>query len=182
MNLSLPLSTRVLHWIVAVGIIFLWCTGWYMAYAEVWSLYLIHKSIGVILFVLIVARVIVRLKNGMPEPVGTQTRLLHRLAKTTHWGLLVITVIMPISGAFYSWASGHNFGVFAFDIVPDNPARDEMGEVLPRNLQVQECALAVHQWVGYLLAGLLGLHLAGALKHHFIDRDNTLRRMFKKID
>jgi cytochrome b561 len=48
--------------------------------------------------------------------------------------------------------------------------------------QLQEIAVGIHQWVGYLLAGLLVLHIAGALKHHFIDRDNTLKRMLKKLD
>ena len=182
MNLSLPLSTRFLHWLVAVGMIFLLCSGWYMATTEAWSWYPIHKSIGVMLFVFVIARVVVRLKNGMPEPVGAQEKWLHRLAKTTHWGLLAITVIMPISGALYSWASGHYVGVFAFNLVPNNPLTDAMGEVLPRNVQLQELALSVHQWVGYLLAGMLVLHFAGALKHHFLDRDNTLRRMIKKLD
>jgi cytochrome b561 len=182
MNLSLPLSTRVLHWLVALGMIFLLATGWYMASAQAWSLYLIHKSIGVILFFFVVARVVVRLKNGMPAPLGKQGKWLHRLAKTTHWGLLATTLIMPISGAVYSWASGHYVGVFAFDIVPDNPVRNELGEVLPRNVQLQNVALSLHQWVGYLMAGLLGLHLIGALKHHFVDRDDTLRRMLKKLD
>jgi cytochrome b561 len=154
-------------------------TGLYMANWEAWALYPWHKSVGVLLFLIIIVRVFISLKNGMPAPVGNQSPWLHTLAKATHWALLGLTLIMPISGMLHSWSSGHGFGVFGFEISSSIPAPGNPEEVIARNETLSAIAESTHELAGYLLLALVTLHIAGALKHHLIDKDNTLKRMIK---
>lgn len=165
-----------LHWLVALSILFLIGFGIYMVQTESWPLFHIHKSIGLLLFAVIIVRVLWRLKNGLPRPVGRYSRLEHGLAKTVHYLLLACTIAMPITGMIYSGSSGNGFGIFSLEIFPSNYPPGG-GMAIPFNAQWSGIGQAVHSFIGYFLLGLIVLHIAGALKHHLVDRDSTLTRM-----
>jgi cytochrome b561 len=169
--------TVALHWLVGLGMIALTAVGLYMSRAEVWALYPIHKSIGVLVFVLIVARVIWRIRNGWPTQLAGGSRLEHALAKIVHWLLITATLMMPISGMMNSGAGGHGIAVFGLQIVPSQHSADKPDQALPYNESVAELGEAVHEWLGYLLILALILHVAGALKHHLVYKDGVLLRM-----
>ncbi|MCV2358347.1 cytochrome b [Paucibacter sp. TC2R-5] len=171
-----PISVA-LHWLVGLGMIALTAIGLYMSRAEVWALYPIHKSVGVLLFVLILARVVWRLKNGWPAHVAGGSKLEQALAKLVHWLLILATLAMPISGMMNSGAGGHGIDVFGLQIVPSQHSADKPDQALPYNASVAELGDEMHEWIAYLLILALVLHVAGALKHHLVYKDGVLRRM-----
>lgn len=177
---QLSFTSRFLHWIIAVTLLGMIAAGFYMSNFEVWALYSIHKSIGVIIFGFILARVIWRLKNGWPESVRAYPKWEHGLAVVIHWLLLIGSVVMPISGMIYSGFSGHGFGVFGLSIV--SAQYTAAGEVIPVNESLSEIGHEIHELAAFILVAAIILHVAGALKHHIIDKDRTLLRMLGKSE
>jgi cytochrome b561 len=102
----------------------------------------------------------------LPDHMGAAERV---LARFTHWGFYVLLFAMPIAGLIMISASslpiGQVFGLFPF---PDLVANDE---------RVYQTARFAHEVIGWAILGVLGMHVAGALKHHFVERDNVLLRM-----
>jgi cytochrome b561 len=167
--------TIALHWVIALTIIAMLGVGFYMSWYEVYPLYDWHKSFGVLIFVVILLRVWWRIKNGWPVPVRDYPKLEHLLAKATHWVLIVGTVLMPISGMLYSGLGGWGIKVFGWVMVPGN--KNAKGQTEPIHAGLSSFGQFTHEWLGYLLAVAIILHVAGALKHHLIDKDRTLLRM-----
>jgi cytochrome b561 len=94
------------------------------------------------------------------------------LAKAVHHGIYVLIVLIPLTGWFYASATASPANYFGFFTVPDLiPANETAGKVLR----------AVHDIAGKLLLLLLALHVVGALKHHFLDRDDVLKRMLRPL-
>ncbi|MBL4834677.1 MAG: cytochrome b [Pseudomonas sp.] len=162
-----------LHWIIAVAVIGtailgLWMTGldyyssWYQT-APFW-----HKSVGISLAALIILRLLWRWTNPSPAPLAHHKRWEAVLAKVIHSALYILLFVIVISGYLISTAKGRGVSVFGWFEVP----------ALITSLPSQaDRAGFVHYWLGIGLLGLVGLHALGALKHHFLDHDNTLRRM-----
>lgn len=172
--------SRFLHWFVTLGFIVLTIIGIYMANTEAWNLYPIHKSLGIILFVVILLRVIWRFKQGWPEPVSQYKKVEQLLSKTIHWVLLLGTLAMPISGMFYSGLSGHGFDIFGWVLVEKIPDPHAQGQVVPRHEYLSALSEQIHEVLGYALSFAIALHVTGALKHHFVDKDRTLLRVLGK--
>ena len=166
-----------LHWLVAIVVVGLVCVGVLMKYGQLWSLYPIHKSFGVLALLVILPRVVWRIKNGWPKPVHSGRLIEQRLAKVVHWLLILATLVMPISGMLLSGAGGFGFGVFGLTIVPANHALDNPEEAVAYNDALSQFGYGMHSWAGYLLILAIVLHVIGAFKHHWVDRDLTLKRM-----
>lgn len=176
----LGLTSRSLHWIIAIGFISLTLVGIYMANTDTSALYPLHKSTGVILFAIILLRVLWRLKQGWPAPVGQYQKIEQLSAKLTHWILLFGTLAMPITGMLYSGMSGHGFGIFGWTLVKKNYDPEQPGEVIPYSELLSTIGEQSHEIIGYTLVAAIVLHIAGACKHHFLDKDRTLLRMLGK--
>jgi cytochrome b561 len=170
-------NTLTLHWVVAVMMIGLLATGLYMAETNAFGLYPWHKSFGVLIALFVVLRVIWRIRNGWPKPVGDYRSVEKRLARLVHWLLILGTVLMPVSGFLMSAMGGHGVALFGLELVAPNPDPANPQEVLPLDATLAGVGHRLHGWGGDLLIGAVVLHVAGALKHHLIDRDGTLRRM-----
>lgn len=169
--------TISLHWIIAITMIGMLAFGLYLEDLprgpEKSALIGIHKSIGLTILVLAAVRFGWRLINGMPQPVGRYSAIERILAKVVHWLLLLGTLFMPISGILMSLSGGHGLAVFGLEIVP--VWRSTPG--FEANKALGEAAGAIHGLGGKLLIAAIVLHFTGALKHHVIDKDATLRRM-----
>ena len=157
-------TTICLHWVVGLSVIGLLAVGIYMENMEAYALYPLHKSFGVIIFFIALARIIWRIRNGWPTPAGQHEHWERLLARTTHWVLIIGTVLMPISGFLMSSLGGHGVSVFGLELVPANP--DPAG-----------FAHETHFVAGVAMIVALLAHVGGALKHHVMDKDGTLRRM-----
>ncbi len=174
---KLSKTTIILHWIVGLTIISLLAMGIYMEEYNAYQLYDIHKAIGVIIFFFILYRVWWRIQNGWPVPAGDYTNLEHITAKLTHYILLVSTILLPLSGILNSGFGGHGIDIFGLPLIPENPDPLNTEEVIPFNALLAQIGAILHTIVGDIIIIALILHIAGALKHHIIDKDGTLKRM-----
>ncbi|MGR6981119.1 cytochrome b [Testudinibacter sp. P27/CKL/0425] len=167
--------TISLHWLIALFIFGLMALGVYMSETASYGLYPTHKSLGIFIFIFIVIRVLWRWKNGFPKPVGQHAGWEQALAKLIHWVLLLGTLAFPISGMLMAYGGGHGLQLFGLDLIAANVV-DGKREVL--NGGLAGAASAVHGSLLPIMLAAIFLHIAGALKHHIIDKDNTLKRMF----
>ena len=162
-----------LHWLMAVAILGLFGLGWYMVELTYYdSLYKtlphIHKSIGILLALVFVFRVGWKLINPTPEPIAGSSRFEIVAAKLAHIALYLLIAVIVASGYLISTADGSSISVFSWFDVPATIA-DIPGQ--------EDIAGFVHEYLAYTMIALAGLHAAAALKHHIIDKDDTLRRM-----
>nr|WP_269719567.1 cytochrome b [Beggiatoa alba] len=160
------------HWVIMLLFLILVVLGLTMTNmedsAEKWQLYSLHKSFGLTLALLVVLRIFWRFTNPVPLLPETLKAYEKFLAHAVHIGLYGIMLIMPISGVIDSYAGGYKMDFFGLGLLPKAEKRSEWGESV---------ALMVHVYGSYLFYGLFFLHIAGVIKHHFILKDNTLRRM-----
>lgn len=139
------------------------------ALARVATLFSLHKTIGVAVFFVALLRIlwaVVQPKPGLPNG---DKRAEAFLASVIHWALYAALVIVPLSG----WV--HHAAMTGYA-----PIWWPLGQTLPfvpQSDAVAQTATAVHWLATRVLIAALVLHIAGALKHHFFDRDDTLRRM-----
>lgn len=175
--MSISTITKIMHSVVGITMILLIAVGIYMEETEAFSLFPIHKSIGVIVFFFAVFRVFVRIKEGWPEPVGTSSIIQLIIAKIVHWGLIIMTLLYPVSGMMMSGGGGHGVPIFALSLIPANhdPVTDK---IIPLNETISSIGHTLHESLTFVLIALIVLHAVGALKHHFIDKDQTIKRMF----
>lgn len=173
------LLTISLHWVMALGVLFLFCLGLYMVeltYYDSWykGSTVLHKSIGLSLFVLLVVLILWRFKclknaqnNGLRQLDKTLER---RLANAMHLLLYILIALICLTG--YLIATAGQRDVFFFSIFDLPP--------LPFVLENQEdVAGEWHYYLSYSLIIMVVCHALAALKHHFIDKDNVLKNMLK---
>lgn len=167
------LFSILMHWGVALAVVGLFALGLWMVdlgYYDPWRKDApeIHKSIGVILFALMLVRLAWRFLSPPPPLPASQGALTRRAAHAGHLLLYVLLFTVMISGYLISTAEGVGVDVFGWFAVP----------ALVSGLPDQaELAGDVHFYLAWSLVIFAGLHALAALKHHFIDRDETLRRM-----
>ena len=127
-----------------------------------------HKSFGMTVLMLTVLRLLWRLKNPPPElPAGMST-LERRLARATHIAFYVLLFAMPLTGWVMSSAKNYSVSWFGLFTWPN---------LIGRNETAFEVLRSTHHVLGGALLGLAVLHLLAALKHHFWNKDDVLRRM-----
>lgn len=156
-------------------------TGVFMAETSTYALYPWHKSFGVVIALFVIVRVFNRIKNGWPAPVRDYSTLEKTLSHAVHWLLIIGTVMMPISGFLMSALGGHGVDLFGLELVARNPDPTNPKEVIAHNGAIAGFAHSIHHWAGYAIIAGVGLHIAGALKHHIVDKDGTLRRMLGQV-
>lgn len=165
-----PVS-MALHWLLALLILGSLAVGLYMTglpfSPQRLKLYNWHKWAGVVILALSAARLLWRLAQrppAMPPMPAWQARAAHG----AHLALYLLFFAVPLSGWAYSSAAGFPIVLFAVLPLPD---------WVPVSRELAETLKPVHHYLAYALAAVIGLHMAGALKHHFIDRDGLLLRM-----
>jgi len=161
--------TRHVHWGMAAAIAIMLAIGWSadaLPKSVKGTAMGIHIGIGIAILAFALFRLGWRLTNRArpPRPEGRTGTL----ARAAQWTLMGLLLIMPLSGWMLVSASGHVpdfFGLFHLPpLVPTSDVLHELGE-------------EVHETLPWVLVGVLALHVLGALKHHFLDGDDTLRRM-----
>ncbi len=165
-----PLS-MALHWLLALLILGSLGVGLYMTglplSVQKLKLYNWHKWAGVVILVLSAARLLWRLVQrppAMPAMPAWQQRAAHG----AHLALYVLFFAVPLSGWAYSSAAGFPIVLFAVLPLPD---------WVPVSRELAETLKPVHHYLAYALGTVVALHIAGALKHQFVDRDGLLLRM-----
>ncbi len=163
-----------LHWVIAALIICAFTLGWIMTDLEVSPLKLRmfnwHKWVGVTVLLLAIIRLLWRLTHKPPTflPMPAWQRI---AANTLHVALYVLLFLQPLSGWAYSSAAGYQVVYLGLFPLPNFVAK---------NKEVADVLMERHEFIGWCLLIVLSLHALAALKHHFIDRDVTLQRMWFK--
>ena len=164
-----------LHWLLALGILVAFCVGVYMSdlpfSPQRLKLYNWHKWAGVTILALSALRLLWRLTHRPPAdvPMPAWQRL---AAHGTHHLLYLLFFAVPLVGWAYSSAAGFPIVLFGVLPLPDFVSPDKA---------LSEAIKPWHGWLAYAMAVLVVLHVAGALKHHFVDRDGLLARMLPSL-
>jgi cytochrome b561 len=186
----------ILHWLIAIFIALMFVLGWYMAELPkeapkqmaydlfdlgvyTWQVaeeisprtfyFNLHKSLGLTVLALIFLRVLWRITHTPPAALSSYKAIEKKVATATHHSLYLLMLAVPVTGLIMAINSKYGVKWFGIDVIAglDNkPVRDFF-----------ECT---HEFVGIVLLVLIGIHLLGALKHKFIDKDDTMSRMSLK--
>ncbi len=167
------LITILLHWLIALvtfGLfgLGLWMTG--LGYYDVWyqKAPKLHEGIGVFLFIFLIIRIAWLWINPPPKPISTLKQWEKTGSHVAHGLLNLLLLVITISGYLIITAKGEPVHVFDLFSVPAS---------LSGISNQEDLAGEVHYFVAWGLIMLAGVHTLAALKHHFVDKDRTLRRM-----
>jgi cytochrome b561 len=161
-----------LHWVIAAALIFSVLTGLGYVYIDdtrTSRLSLeIHQTIGFVIFLLALVRLYWRVTHAAPPPPQGYTPAQRVAAFVTHATLYLFIVGMPISGYVGLAARGREIPVFGLVNLP---------HLTPRSFDLSNSATTLHFYSQYALYVLVVLHVLAALWHHFILKDDVMRRM-----
>ena len=163
---------RLLHWLVAVLVLVMIPVGVMLMRLPPGklqdTLFDLHRSTGVLVFVLVAIRLVWRLTHPpppLPDDLPTWQRVLSGIV---HRLLYLLLLVQPIVGWWGTSAFGAPIKVFWLFQLPPLVAKDEAAAKM---------ILGLHSVIGITLAVLIAMHVGAALYHHFIRRDGVLRRM-----
>ncbi len=166
-------TAKFLHWLIVALLIVQFLIAWSMPHigrdTKVTTLIDLHFSFGTSILMVAVVRLLWRLKQGEPAPQDGVAPWQVRAARIVHWMLYALLFLVPILG----WlnASWRGFPVSLFGLF-------EMPKLLATRAQGWGWTGDVHGLLAnYLILGLVGIHVAAALYHHFGRRDGVLQRM-----
>lgn len=168
-----PVS-KFFHWSVALIVICLLGGSFFLddvpeQYKPI--AYMIHKSLGLTVLCLMIIRIIwLQRKPRLPVTVPLWQKLLSR---TIHYSLYILLLLMPLSGWIMSVAANKTptyFGLFRVPL-PINP-----------DIHLAKLMNQSHFIIAWILIALIVLHILGALKHYFVDKDKVLQRMLPGAD
>ncbi len=167
------LLARLFHWLMVplvIGLIILglWMTS--LGYYDPWyhRAPTIHEGLGMIVFLLLVMRLIYRQLDPPPLMVESMQRWEKRAAHLTHMAFYVLMTLLPFTGYLIVTAKGEPLRIFNWFDIP---------AIFAKQPNREDWAGLFHLTLGLTLAALIGLHMLAALKHHFINKDETLQRM-----
>ncbi|KQT42617.1 MULTISPECIES: cytochrome b [unclassified Methylophilus] len=186
----------ILHWLIALAIAGMFALGWYMTGLPKdgpketqfdlfgWGIYTwqmdepgsartlyfnLHKSLGFTLLWLVVFRVFWRVSHTPPAMLSSYPTLERKLATAAHHFLYVLMVAMPLSGVLMTLYSKYGLKWFGLEVFGGLD-----------NADLRDIFKDSHELFATILLAVIALHIVGALKHYFIDKDKTLSRMTLK--
>lgn len=169
---KLSLFSVFLHWIIGIAVIAMLAMGLYMESLPrsdfKWNLYGIHKSIGVLVLAVASTRALWRIYNGMPTFMAGVVLWQKYLATFVHWLLLAGTLAMPISGVIMVITRGDPVMLFGLELATFPNSKDK---------SLNEVAHTIHSIGGKVMVAAIVIHLLATIKHHFIAKNNIVRRM-----
>jgi len=170
-----------LHWIIAVLLLSNIGIAWYfntLHGMDRLSPLALHQSIGLTVLLLSLARLAWRLVNPAPKLPDYVTGWEKVLSTVVHWGFYIVMIGLPLTGwAMRSASPLHHILPIKLFFIPW-PAIGPLADMAPDHAKSAEKLFeAAHGLLGKLAYGLIVLHVAGALKHQFISRDDVVARM-----
>lgn len=166
---SLPM--RVLHWTRAILIFGLIFVGWLMMNVlpetdpMLKVLFPNHKQFGVLTFFIVLIALFVRSRSRVPELPSGLAKWEMTLSHVTHRLLYVLALLVPLMGYSMSSSATPSYGVPFFGVM--------LPELLPKNNDASAVFEWLHEVLAYTLLAVALLHILGALKHRFVDRNRS---------
>ena len=169
-----------LHWVIAIGILLQIAMGLVMVHFPLpiglkFELYQLHKSVGITVLFAVALRVLWRLTHRPPALPESMPALEKTAAAGTHFLLYAFMLALPFTGWIVVSVSPYNIPTVLYGLIPwpDLPWFSTLAD----KQSADTIAEFIHDWLGYIVIGILALHILAALRHHFILRDNILVRM-----
>jgi cytochrome b561 len=161
--------SKTLHWLIALLVVAMLIFGYFLgdvpkAYQPI--AYNTHKLVGLTILSLMILRLIWALVNAKPTLPGTK-RWERVTEHVVHWSLYLFVICMPISGWIGSVAAGYapHLGGVVF------------GLPIEKNKTLESASFDLHDSFAIIIIVLVSLHFLAAMFHHFVKKDNVLRRM-----
>lgn len=165
----------VIHWLMAALIFTLVALGIYMVRlpdvgfdSKKIILILVHKEIGMLALALVGLRLLWRQLNPLPRLADTLPEWQKVAAIFVHFCFYALMFVLPVTGWVMSSSAGIPVSVLGLFTLPD---------LVPHNDDLFGQLRQLHDWLGYVMAVLIGIHAGAALRHHFLLQDETLRKM-----
>ncbi|MBI5131625.1 MAG: cytochrome b [Rhodopseudomonas palustris] len=161
-----PVALRVLHWLRALLILGLIAVGFTMTSlddetaAKFTQLYPLHKSFGLLVFLVVLVQLGIRATSRLPGPADLPAHE-RVLSHVVHVAIYALLLIVPLMGYAMSSSFTQSDGVTFFGL--------HVPELLPKNDAAFRVFQFLHKVLAYTLLALVGLHVLGALKHRFFD-------------
>jgi len=167
------LIARLLHWGMAIAILAMFALGLWMrglSYYSVWYHRApeIHKSIGIVLLLVLGFRFLWRLFDQRPDDSYLKPNE-RKISALVHHGFYLLLAALMAAGYLIATLDGHVISVFGWADVPS----------IYQQKGLEDWAGLIHEWLAYGLMALVALHAAAAMKHHFVDHNKTLLRMIQ---
>ena len=171
-----------LHWTIAllivVNLVLVWTVD---SLPDEWERPVVdtHKSIGITVLALAVMRLLWRFAHRPPPLPSTHSRWERIGAQATHALFYVLLFALPLTGWLHdsAWKDAATYPMTLFGLVPWPRIGFMMNLDAVTKEQMHDLFFAIHSWLGYALYALFVLHVAGALKHQWLDRERELQRM-----
>lgn len=158
----------LLHWLLALTLAFQTALGFAMPRdASGFTAYQLHKSVGMLILFLTLVRIAWRLKNR--PPLALEGGFTGFIAKAVHLGFYAVLILAPLTGWALVSTARIEVPTVLFGIIPLPH--------LPLPGSINEATEEVHEWLSWIGIALFALHIAGAVRHHFLIRDRLLERM-----
>jgi cytochrome b561 len=173
MKAKWPLTIIILHWVSAIVVIGMFASGLWMVDLTYYSDWYKtaphwHKSVGLLLLFVTVFRLLTRFMSVRPPTYGSKTEKM--LSKVGHGLIYLLLLTLFASGYLISTADGRGIEIFNWFSVPS------LGEFFDNQ---EDLAGEVHFYLAWSLIGLAVLHAGAALKHHFFNKDDTMKQMLR---
>lgn len=162
------LISIVFHWLMALVILITFTLGLNLKhnYQYYYEVLMLHNSLGITIFLLAIFRIAWKFINIKPTPLLNK-KILMKLATVIHIIFYIIFFILPITGYILTNLQGDTVVFYGINLP----------EILERDRDLKYYTHLIHDWLGNILLVLFSLHVLGALYHHIIIKDNTLRRI-----
>jgi superoxide oxidase len=165
-------TTRLLHWLtfglITLVFVFAFSIDLTTSRASHTALLQLHRSFGVTVWAIILVRLVWRQFAKFPNWPTDMPQSMRLAAKGSEYALYALLLAQPILGLLQTNARGDRVDLFFLGQLP---------ALIGQDRQLARQLLAVHETVGFLLLGLIALHISAALFHHFWRRDDTLAAM-----
>ena len=163
---------KLLHWTVAVLVIIMLAVSFFLgdlpkSYKP--TAFMLHKSTGILILALMLWRLFVALTSERPKLPESVSKWEDYLSRLVQIGFYFFLIIMPLSGWIMSVAANKVpsfYGLFNLSL----PG-------IPQSKALSKFMVETHEVIAWVLISLLVLHVLGAIKHHFIDKDGVLKSM-----
>ncbi len=132
----------------------------------------IHKSFGVLILMVLSLRLLWKLSNTQPAHVESIPRWQATASTVTHWGLYLLMFAQPLSGILMSQSFGYPVPFFGLFDLP---------MLVEENKAVAKLVHEAHEIIWILLAAIATAHALAALHHHFVRKNDVLRRMLRRV-
>ena len=172
-----------LHWLIALCVFGLLAVGFWMTDAieeeasrqAAFTAYQWHKTFGIMVLLLTALRLVWRLTHRAPPLPPGMPAWQQAAAKVSHWGFYALTLAVPLAGWAMVSASPYGFPTMLFGVI-EWPHIGPLTRVADKQA-VAEALSETHEYLAIALLVLIGLHVAAAVKHQWLDRDGLLARM-----